>query len=178
MQTSQSTAGLALSLPCWFWAPVGAGPFTDILSGHPQISEGLDTWPRPRNWSRANQTGIQTWPFPRLLPYYCPARFSKFSLERQAAHPSKRSSGSPAGASPACSHVLVTLPTQQGCRSLSETDSGEEGKHPLGSTCVLGAHTCQLSSWLSKGSQQAKLGILTMTFSLVAQSRRLINPTR
>lgn len=59
-----------------------------------------------------------------------------------------------------------------------ETDSGEEGKHPLGSTCVLGAHTCQLSSWLSKGSQQAKLGILTMTFSLVAQSRRLINPTR
>lgn len=151
--TSPTQSSQAVSTSCWFWSPMGTGPFTDIQSGHPRTSEGSDTCLRPQSLSKANPIGTQTWAFPRLLPRYCPAQFSKFSLKRQVARPSPWSSV------PQVEHLLLPAYSRSLCLPSRAADhhADEKGRNTsLGPMCVPGAHTGQLSSWLPQALPASK----------------------
>lgn len=93
---------------------------------------------------------------------FCPLGFSKFSLQRQVAHPSTRCLSCAPRWSISC--LLRLHGHSASPAGLQITMQMKRKEHILGPMCVLGAHMAPLLL-APRGSQQAKLGIHTIAFS-------------
>lgn len=138
---------------------------------------GVRYLPRSQSQSRANPTGTQTWPFPRLLPCYCPAQFSKFSLERQVAHQSPWSSVPQVE-----EHLLPPvyswshcLPSRAADHRVRPIQVRKEGTYPWAPGLSWELTQVSFPPGSPRGFQQAKLSILTIAIS---QSPRLTSPSQ